>query len=558
MRSHYDALARCTSNLNSRGLLLAVASGMGAQTYGLDGKLFPSDTVGTDGFGGRLSLSADGTRALVASKSYPTDCRIVRVFDRGAAGWQEVAVLTPSLPPQPDTCSSSVVALSGDGQTAWVQDPYYDVVTVFVRNGTTWGVQQALQLPQGLSSGSTPDPVLSFDGNTALIGAPGYHRPGCEPSSCGAGFVYVRSNNTWTMEQMLLAPSFEPNANLGTGVALSGDGQTALLGDRYVNQATGAAYIFTRSGSTWSFQQKLEAPDGTTYDDYGEPVALSFDGAAAMIGSGRHCHGQFLCGFRHVYAYDRSGTIFSLTQEVAVQIQQTSFSAVGGDIALSANGRRAVVGLRYEDCIAGESCGAAVFLERAQQGPWMETQRLVGTDEDDHFGTALDMSANGNTAAIGASGEDCALGPYCGAAYVLVDKCPPDIFVMPLDCLDHEQFPHEWIYVGCAVVDCCPWCPGSALFRIDWVIRYEADPVETAVLRFENLSRRDLADLQIRGPGTWLGVAARSASPASRFRVRAGFSRRARRLAWRSIGSPPRGSALQPVLGAKSGPDAPS
>ena len=74
----------------------------------------------------------------------------------------------------------------------------------------------------------------------------------------------------------------------GTSVSLSSDGNTALIG-AYNKTVTasgqGAAYVFTRSGSTWAQQAKLLASDPAAYDSFGYSVSLSSDGSTALIGA---------------------------------------------------------------------------------------------------------------------------------------------------------------------------------------------------------------------------------------------------------------------------------
>ena len=62
-------------------------------------------------------------------------------------------------------------------------------------------------------------------------------------------------------------------------MALSADGDTALIGGPAADEEDGAAWVFTRSGSTWTQQQKL-----TGAEHFGFSVALSGDGDTALVG----------------------------------------------------------------------------------------------------------------------------------------------------------------------------------------------------------------------------------------------------------------------------------
>jgi hypothetical protein len=68
-------------------------------------------------------------------------------------------------------------------------------------------------------------------------------------------------------------------------VALSPDGNTALIGGPGDNSSAGAAWVFTRSGSTWTQQgKKLTVANETGGSQFGSSVALSANGNTALSG----------------------------------------------------------------------------------------------------------------------------------------------------------------------------------------------------------------------------------------------------------------------------------
>ncbi len=92
--------------------------------------------------------------------------------------------------------------------------------------------------------------AISSDGNTVLVGAQ------IDNQSHGAAWVFVRSGSTWTQQGPKLVPndgSNAPNSAFGSSVALSGDGNTAVIGGD-MDSGTGAAWVYTRSGATWTQQ----------------------------------------------------------------------------------------------------------------------------------------------------------------------------------------------------------------------------------------------------------------------------------------------------------------
>jgi FG-GAP repeat len=178
------------------------------------------------------------------------------------------------------------VALSGDGNTALIGGPgdnsYVGAAWVFTRSGSTWA-QQGEKLTGGGESGTAAfgqTVALSGDGNTALIGGP------ADNEGHGAAWVFTRSGETWTQQGAKLTGSGESGAGrFGNGVALSADGSTALIGAPGNHNENGAAWVFTRSGQTWTQQRrKLIGRGEIGGGNFGFSVALSADGNIALVG----------------------------------------------------------------------------------------------------------------------------------------------------------------------------------------------------------------------------------------------------------------------------------
>ena len=125
--------------------------------------------------------------------------------------------------------------------------------------------------------------AVAVSGDTAVVGAPEYDP--AAGSDAGAAFVYVRAGGVWTWQATLTAADGDAYDQFGTAVALSGD--TALVGAPWGDadvDGSGAAYVFTRTGSTWTQQQKLDLTGEANFrDKFGDAVALSGD--TAVIGA---------------------------------------------------------------------------------------------------------------------------------------------------------------------------------------------------------------------------------------------------------------------------------
>jgi hypothetical protein len=206
-------------------------------------------------YGGLLAVDARH-RALRAWLSVRDGRLLIAVDDRGAAYPLRIDPLiqqggklvgTGASPPFVEQGAS--VALSGDGRTALIGGPEDNhdagAAWVFTRSGDTWSQQG----PKLVGTGATGDAqqglgvALSGDGRTALIGGP------ADNSDAGAAWVFTRSGDTWSQQgAKLVGTGATGDAQQGLGVALSGDGRTALIGGNDDNNYAGATWVFTRSG----------------------------------------------------------------------------------------------------------------------------------------------------------------------------------------------------------------------------------------------------------------------------------------------------------------------
>ncbi|HTU95472.1 MAG TPA: hypothetical protein VMF14_06490, partial [Solirubrobacteraceae bacterium] len=136
-------------------------------------------------------------------------------------------------------------------------------------------IQQGGKLTAGGESGPGSVGVsvaLSADGNTALVGGDS------DNGNNGAAWVFTRSGGTWSQQgAKLTGGGATAGAGFGSSVALSADGNTALIGGDFDGATgAGAAWVFTRSGSTWTQQgAKLTGPGATSGAGFGTSVALS-------------------------------------------------------------------------------------------------------------------------------------------------------------------------------------------------------------------------------------------------------------------------------------------
>src|SRR5262249_30252428 len=143
--------------------------------------------------------------------------------------------------------------------------------------GSTWTEQQKI-VPDDEGG---PQPVANFgwsvalsaDGDTALIG--GFND---DIGPLGAAWGYTRSGSSLSKQTKIVPPDESGGGRVGSAVALSADGNTAVIGGETDGSDAGAAWVYTRSATTWTKQQKIVPGDETGAAEFGTAVAVSSDG----------------------------------------------------------------------------------------------------------------------------------------------------------------------------------------------------------------------------------------------------------------------------------------
>jgi hypothetical protein len=271
-------------------------------------------------------------------------------------------------------------------------------------------VEEAKLVANDASSGDELGRSVSLSGDTILVGALG------ESGDTGAAYVFVRTGPIWQEEAKLVSSDASTGDRLGHSVAVCGD--LVVVGapwDDHAGVASGSAYIFVRSGSTWSEEAKLVANDAAQGDGFGEAVSIS--GNVVVVGAERDddaCIGDPLCNSGAVYVFVRSGTSWvqqaKLTAADAVRTDNFGESVtVSGDMVL--------VGAHHSSDAGLWSGSAYVF--RQSGTTWTQEAKLTASDAAASAGFGASTSVSGSTAVVGAFGDD-GSGMNTGAAYVFV------------------------------------------------------------------------------------------------------------------------------------------
>lgn len=306
------------------------------------------------------------------------------------------------LPGGEDAYSGSAVAIDGDVALVAAQPIFQrwmsGTVTVWEYSTGAW--RETASLP----SSETDDAfggAIAVSGDTAVIGA---WEDSATGARSGAAYVYTREGGTWSRTAKLTATEATAEARFGYAVAVSGD--TIAIGAPADQTTVGAVHVFTRSGDSWEATAVLRAAESTEGDRFAESVAVS--GSTVLVGA--LATGEAATGAGYVFA--ESGG--SWTQQASlISTRSTLGDLMGTDVAL--DGDTAVLGAPGDDAFGSESGSLHVFARA--DGAWTETAELLAPDGAPGDWLGNSVSVSGDTIIAGAHGDN-DKGGDAGSAYV--------------------------------------------------------------------------------------------------------------------------------------------
>ncbi len=342
------------------------------------------------------------------------------------------------------------VALSDNGTTALVGADNKTIggntgqgaAYVYTLAGGTWSQTAELIAANGAASDNFGCSVaLSSTGATALVGASG------KTVGQGAAYVYTLASGTWSQAAELTASNGAADDYFGISVALSSTGATALVGaySKTVGSNTdqGAAYVYTLAGGVWGQAGELTASNGAAHDYFGSSVALSSNGATALVGAdGKTVGGNTDQGAAYVFTTTRVWSTSTQTELTASN--GATFDSFGSSVALSANGSTALVGA-YQN---NGSRGAAYVFTTTNVWPTNTQAELTasGSAVGDYFGSSVALSADGITALVGAPSTVIPAGNNIhGAAYFFGNSDLSVVLSAPAMVQTGAQFSSQYI-----------------------------------------------------------------------------------------------------------------
>ncbi len=384
-----------------------------------------------------------------ASNTDSGDCFGGGRFDESGERGRQVAIDGDTLVVGAPFEASNARVINGDQTNN--DAPRAGAVYVFVRSGGTW-VQQAYLKASNADAGDEFGNSVAIEGDTIVVGAA--REDGTSASATydsGAAYVFTRSGTSWAQTAYIRASAPGEVHRFGGSVAISG--QTILVGSSYYvrpgnSTTSGAAYVFTWTGTVWDEQALLLASNGEEVDEFGFSVDL--DGNTAVVGAwsedsnlaGVHTSfsdNDFAGDSGAAYVFVRNGT--SWTQQAYLKASNTDGQdRFGWSVAVS--GDTIIVGAPAEDSAASgingtesneeanESGAAYVFLRSGTAWSQQAYVKASNTGSVDYFGWSV--SALADMIVVGAIGESSSAAgqpeldgsDFSGAAYAFVRSGP--------------------------------------------------------------------------------------------------------------------------------------
>jgi FG-GAP repeat len=352
--------------------------------------LAPKDGAAGDLFGESAATSSNGAITAIGSPEH-NSAGAVYVFTRTGTKPAQTAELTPRNP-QADEQFGQTVAISGNGRTLVAAAPGaagpgvsdQGAAYVFTDQAGTWTQTAKLTVPGTMELGTSL--AISANASTIVAGSP------LSNSDNGEAFVYTKTGSTYTRAQKLTAKKPKPGttpppAFLGDNTAISATGSTIAFGEPNV----GVTDVFTKPASASTWRQTAQLPGG------GDSVAVSSTGTIVAAGQAgiNNLNGA-------VFVFTKSGGTFTQASEVLPPKNKTKAAfAAGTNIGMSADGAIIAFGAPTATAGAAFESGEIFVATETSAGTWTRT----GTDAEPHPVSDDDLGGGDQSVAVTGNGS---------------------------------------------------------------------------------------------------------------------------------------------------------
>jgi|MDTC01.3.fsa_nt_gb hypothetical protein len=262
---------------------------------------------------------------------------------------------------------------------------------------------------------------LSTDGTYLVVGAA---QEDTTNSNQGKAWVFKYSGSSWSEEATLFPPSSDNKASLNFGqhADISGDGSVAIISALNYGTYTGAVYVYTRSGTTWSYGTRLTASDAANYDAFGgegqgQGIGISKDGTYIIAGAHQDDDGGSNRG--SAYVFTGSGASWSQQQKLAPSYTSGSSVAYGNAVVINNDGTYCAVAAKNMNKNGTSTNTGVVFIYTRSGSTWTEQAYVSPSDgaASDNFGWHISMNGAGDRLLVYSRYDDDG-GDSTGSIYV--------------------------------------------------------------------------------------------------------------------------------------------
>ena len=389
------------------------------------GKITASDAAEEDEFGYAVSINNDGTRAIIGAPrddGEAVDAGSAYIFERRDNAWSQEGLLTPSDAAAGDEFGYAVAI--DDNAERVVVGAYKDddggedsgSVYIFSRSGSEWTEEQRLSADTDAAAGDEFGYAVAIDGTGTRVVVGSYKNDDSEDNT-GSVYIFTRGEGGWSQEEKLTASDGEMDDQFGVTVAIDSTGERVIIGangddDTAIN--AGSAYIFTRTDTTWSREQKITDTEGSAGDQFGRSVSIDDTGERVIIGAHQYDGGLSSAG--SIYIFTRSETTWEQEGKLTAD-DRARDDQFGISVDIDGSGERVIIGAHQDDD-GGRDAGSVYIFTRSET-TWTEDQKITAADRtmSDIFGWAVAINGSGDRVIVGAYQDDDG-GSSAGSAYI--------------------------------------------------------------------------------------------------------------------------------------------
>jgi hypothetical protein len=313
-------------------------------------------------------------------------------------------------PAQADVELSRSVGINYAGNIIVASAPKYDktvglitytdvgAVCVYTGSGNTWTQTQTLtgNVAGAYANGDVQGYALSISGDGIYIASSGANAYNTTLDGEGIVYIFKSNGSSYTQQTQVAGSGARTNGNFGESVSLDQYGNYMCVGasnELVSSTNSGAAYIFTRSGNTWSQQQRLIPSDVVANLFFGTSCSIDSTGTYAIVGGTGYDGANTNSGA--AYVFSRSGSTWTEVQKLTPSNPVVNNQFFGQQVAISDNGNVIAISGPTQGGVPAPY-GGSVWIFTKSGSTWTETQRIdspaPGTGQ---FGYGLAMDKTG-------------------------------------------------------------------------------------------------------------------------------------------------------------------